>query len=47
MEDWKLSSLYHHTWIPHWNLTERLIVLTVIVAIVNGLKGALEDQYEA
>jgi len=33
--------------IPYRNLAGRLIVLTVIVAIVSVLKGALEDEYEA
>ena len=47
IDDWGLSAFYHHTLIPHWNLAERLTVLVVIVAIVNALKGALEDEYEA
>ena len=46
-DDWGGAAFYHHTLIPYWNLAGRLIVLTVIVAIVNALKGALEDENEA
>ena len=47
IEDWELTAFYHHTLIPHWNLVERLTVLVVIVTIVNALKAALKDEYEA
>jgi serine phosphatase RsbU (regulator of sigma subunit) len=46
IEDWREVTLYHHTLIPYWNLVERLILITGIVAIVNALKGGLEDKYE-
>jgi hypothetical protein len=46
-DDWGGAAFYHHTLMPYWNLAGRLIVLTVIVAIVNALKGALEDENEA
>jgi len=38
---------YHYTLIPYGNLTGRLLVLAVIAAIVNSLKDAFEDQYNA
>ncbi len=47
IDDWGEAAFYHHAVIPYWNLAGRLIVLTVIVAMVNALKGALEDEYEA
>ena len=47
IDDWGGATLYHHALIPYWNVAGRLIVLTVIVAIVHALKGALEDEYEA
>jgi hypothetical protein len=37
----------HYTLIPYGNLVGRLLVLAVIVAIVNSMKDAFEDQYEA
>ena len=46
IEDWEGAVLYRHPLIPYWNVTGRLIVLTGIVAMVNALKEALEDQYE-
>jgi serine phosphatase RsbU (regulator of sigma subunit) len=47
IDDWGGAAFYHHALIPYWNMAGRLIVLSVIVAIVNTLKGALEDEYEA
>ncbi len=47
IDDWGGAAFYHHALIPYWNMAGRLIVLTVIVAMVNALKGALEDEYEA
>jgi serine phosphatase RsbU (regulator of sigma subunit) len=38
---------YHYSLIPYGNLAGRLLVLALIVAIVNSLKDAFEDQYEA
>jgi serine phosphatase RsbU (regulator of sigma subunit) len=47
IDDWGGAAFYHYAFIPYWNVAGRLIVLTVIVAMVNALKGALEDEYEA
>jgi serine phosphatase RsbU (regulator of sigma subunit) len=48
IDDWGGATLYHHhLLIPYWNVAGRVLVLTVIVAMVDALKGALEDQYEA
>jgi serine phosphatase RsbU (regulator of sigma subunit) len=47
IDDWGEAAFYHHVSIPYWNMAGRLIVLAVIVAMVNALKGALEDEYEA
>jgi hypothetical protein len=47
IDDWGGAAFYHHALIPYWNVAGRFIVLTVIVAIVNALKGALENEYEA
>jgi serine phosphatase RsbU (regulator of sigma subunit) len=47
IDDWGGSVFYHHALIPYWNVAERFIVLVVIVAIINALKQALEDGYEA
>jgi serine phosphatase RsbU (regulator of sigma subunit) len=47
IDDWGGAAFYHHALIPYWNVAGRLMVLAVIVAMVNALKGALEDQYEA
>jgi serine phosphatase RsbU (regulator of sigma subunit) len=47
IDDWGGAVFFHDTWIPYWNITERLIVLTVIVAIVSALKDGLENAYEA
>jgi phosphoserine phosphatase RsbU/P len=47
IDDWGGKVFYHHPLIPYWNIAEKLIVLGLIVAIVNALKGALEDEYEA
>ena len=48
IDDWGGATLYHHhPLIPYWNVAGRLVVLAVIVAMVNALKGALEDQYQA
>lgn len=44
---WGEAAFYHHALIPYWNMAGRVIVLTVIVAMVNALKGALQDEYEA
>jgi len=38
---------YHYTLIPYGNLAGRLLVLAVIVAIVNSVKDAFQDQCEA
>jgi serine phosphatase RsbU (regulator of sigma subunit) len=38
---------YHYRLIPYGNLAGRLLVLALIVAIVNSLKDAFQDQYEA
>jgi serine phosphatase RsbU (regulator of sigma subunit) len=46
IDDWGGAAFYHHALIPYWNVAERLIVLTVIVAIVDALKGTLEHDYE-
>lgn len=47
IDDWGGAAFYRHSLIPYWDVAGRLIVLTVIVAIVNALKSALENQYEA
>jgi serine phosphatase RsbU (regulator of sigma subunit) len=47
IDDWGGEAFHHRTFIPYWNVAERLAVLTVIVAIVNALKGAREHEYEA
>jgi serine phosphatase RsbU (regulator of sigma subunit) len=47
IDDWGEAVFYHHALIPYWNMAGRLIMLAVIVAMVNALKGALEDEYEA
>ena len=47
IHDWPGWHSYHHVIIPFGNLAGKLAVLTVIVSIVNALKNALEDQYEA
>jgi serine phosphatase RsbU (regulator of sigma subunit) len=47
IDDWGGSVFYHYALIPYWNVAERFIVLVAIVAIVNALKEALQDGYEA
>jgi sigma-B regulation protein RsbU (phosphoserine phosphatase) len=47
IDDWGSPSSYHHAFVPYWNVAGRLAVLTVIVAIVNGLKSSLEHEYAA
>jgi serine phosphatase RsbU (regulator of sigma subunit) len=47
IDDWPWWHSYHHALIPFGNLAGKLAVLTVIVAILNALKNALEVQYEA
>jgi phosphoserine phosphatase RsbU/P len=47
IDDWIGAAIYHYAFIPFWNVAGRLVVLTVIVALVNTLKGALEDEFEA
>ncbi len=46
IEEWGGAVFYHYAWIPYWNVAEKLIVLTVIVAVANGLKQALQDEHE-
>ena len=46
IEDWGGAVFYHHALIPYWNVAGRLIVLTVIVAVVNALKQSLEVEHE-
>jgi serine phosphatase RsbU (regulator of sigma subunit) len=46
INDWEGAAFQHHALIPYWNVAERLVAMTVIVAMVNALKGALEDKYE-
>lgn len=46
IEDWGEVAFYHHTLVPYWNLIERLILITGIVAMVNALRRGLEDKYE-
>jgi serine phosphatase RsbU (regulator of sigma subunit) len=46
IDDWEGATYYHHAFVSYWNIGARLIVLTVIVAIVNALKGALEEEHE-
>jgi sigma-B regulation protein RsbU (phosphoserine phosphatase) len=46
MEDWAGAVFYHHALIPYWNVAGKFLVLTVIVAVVNGLKQAIEDEHE-
>jgi serine phosphatase RsbU (regulator of sigma subunit) len=47
VDDWGEATFYRHALIPYWNVAGRLMVLTVIVAIVNTLRGALEAEHEA
>jgi serine phosphatase RsbU (regulator of sigma subunit) len=47
VDDWGGSVFYRHPLISYWNLTEKFIVLMIIVAIVSTLKGALEEEYES
>ena len=47
VRNWPGRHSYHHALIPYGNLAGRLLVLLIIVAIVNALKGGLEDQYQA
>jgi phosphoserine phosphatase RsbU/P len=47
IHDWPGWHSYHHVFIPLGNLAGKLAVLTVIVVIVDALKNALEEQYEA
>ena len=46
IEDFGGAVFYRHTFIPYWNVAGRLIVLTVIVAMVNALKRALVAEHE-
>lgn len=46
INDWEGAAFRHHALIPYWNVAERFIAMTAIVAMVNALKGALEDKYE-
>jgi len=46
IEDWGGASFYRHPLTPYWNVTEKLIVMAGIVAIVNALKGALEKKHK-
>ncbi|SPE31945.1 putative Phosphoserine phosphatase [Acidobacteriia bacterium SbA2] len=48
---WAIADLggpafYHRALILYWNVAGRLIVLTVIVAVVNALKRSLEVEHE-
>ena len=45
IDDWPGWNSKHHAFVPYGNLAGRLAVLTVIIAILNALKNALEDQY--
>ena len=47
IDDWGGAAFYHYALIPYSNVAGRLVVLTVIVAMVDALKGALEDQFDA
>ncbi len=47
VDDWGGAVYYSHPLISYWNLLGKLIVLMAIVAIVNTLKSALEDEYES
>src|ERR1017187_1643613 len=46
IEDWGDAVFYHYPLIPYWNVAGRLIVLTVIVAMVSATERALKDEYE-
>ena len=46
IEDWADAVFYHYALIPYWNVAERLIVLTLIVAMVSAIERALKDEYE-
>ena len=46
VEDWADTAFYHYALIPYWNVAERLIVLTLIVAMVSAIERALKDEYE-
>jgi serine phosphatase RsbU (regulator of sigma subunit) len=47
VHDWRGWHSYHHVFIPFGNLGGKLVVFIVIVVIVDALKNALEEQYEA
>lgn len=47
IDDWPGWNSYHRALVPYGNLAGRLAVLTIIVAILNALKNAREDQYAA
>jgi serine phosphatase RsbU (regulator of sigma subunit) len=46
-EDWGEAVFYRHPLIPYWNLTERFVVITGIVATVNALQRAIAERYES
>jgi len=46
IEDWGDAVFYHYPLIPYWNVAGRLIVLTLIVAMVSAIERALKDAYE-
>jgi len=46
IEDWADAVFYHYALIPYWNVAGRLIVLTVIVAMVSAMERALKDEYK-
>jgi serine phosphatase RsbU (regulator of sigma subunit) len=45
-EDWADAVFYHYALIPYWNVAERLIVFTLVVAMVSAIGRALKDEYE-
>jgi sigma-B regulation protein RsbU (phosphoserine phosphatase) len=47
IEDWGDAIFYHYPLIPYGNVAGRLVVLTVIVAMVHALKRAQEDEYKS
>ena len=46
IEDWVGATFFRHPLIPYWNVTQRLIVMTGIVALVSAMRAALADKYE-
>jgi len=47
IDDWGGPSPGHHSFVSYWNVAGRLTVLIVVIAVVNALKGSLEQKHEA